>query len=83
MADNNNNNPNLFDHILAELNSENSTLETDDYDQMDQIDQNDQGFDDHDQIDQIAHGFDDQMTVAWTTSACSAARTERGGSARK
>ena len=26
MADNNNNNPNLFDHILAELNSENSTL---------------------------------------------------------
>ena len=52
---------------------------------MDQIDQNDQGFDDHDQIDQIAHGFDDhdQMTVAWTTSACSAARTERGGSVRK
>ena len=80
MADNNN--PNLFDHILAELNSENSTLETDDYDQMDQIDH---GFDDHDQIDQIAHGFDDhdQMTVAWTTSACSAARTERGGSVRK
>ena len=82
MADINNNNPNLFDHILAELNSENSTLETDDHDQMDQIDH---GFDDHDQIDQIAHGFDDhdQMTVAWTTSACSAARTERGGSARK
>ena len=82
MADNNNNNQNLFDHILAELNSENSTLETDDHDQMDQIDH---GFDDHDQIDQIAHGFDDhdQMTVAWTTSACSAARTERGGSARK
>ena len=64
------------------MNSENSTLETDDYDQMDQIDH---GFDDHDQIDQIAHGFDDhdQMTVAWTTSACSAARTERGGSVRK
>ena len=82
MADINNNNPNLFDHILAELNSENSTLETDDYDQMDQIDH---GFDDHDQIDQIAHGFDDhdQMTVAWTTSGCSAARTERGGSVRK
>ena len=49
------------------------------------MDQIDHGFDDHDQIDQIAHGFDDhdQMTVAWTTSACSAARTERGGSVRK